>query len=215
MEPSPSSAAPPASARDAQRLPPEPHLLRFGLRQLLAWGALLALLCGSLKLAAGAWPLVIGALALLVGAHVLGTLVGTRLRDTSSDVQRWRAARLGQPDAPVVGSLPLESVQPWLPPVTPLAQLPAPSALPVRSLVGGWLGGATLGAAAIAGTLGGEVTWAGLAMGAVSCGILGAWLAFLASNFATIARHAWRHAHAADLPQVRPSNPTNALDRRR
>jgi hypothetical protein len=38
------------------------------------------------------------------------------------------------------------------------------------------------------------VTWPGLAFGAVSCGIMGAWIALLVSNFWVIARQALRHA---------------------
>jgi hypothetical protein len=43
--------------------------------------------------------------------------------------------------------------------------------------------------------LGEDVTWPGLALGAVSCGVIGAWAALLGVNFYTIARHVIREAN--------------------
>jgi hypothetical protein len=46
----------------------------------------------------------------------------------------------------------------------------------------------------LAETVGHRVTSAGLVVGAVSSGMLGAWLAFVMGGFVGISRHAWREA---------------------
>ncbi len=175
--------------------PREPQLLRFGLRQMFFLVTLLSVLCALLVLTEGPWPMVIAGSTLLVGAHVLSTLIGTRLRDTSPDLQRWRAATPGQDDEHPVANLTADATARLeLPPTTPLAD----RGFLNRWLVGFVLAGAALGivvgGTTLGFTIGPRITWPGWAVGTISCGVLGAWSAFLASSFGSIARHAWRHA---------------------
>ena len=176
--------------------PKQPQLFRFGLRQLFFVVTLLSVFCALMATTEGGWPLLIGAGTLLVGAHVLGNLIGTRLRDASADVQAWRAKNPQlNADRPRVNTEPYEIEDLGLPPCTPLANR--------GSVVGQWrywlvASGAILGAI-VGGTLipwaiGPHVSWPGWAAGTISCMVLGTWLAFLACSFSTIARHAWRHA---------------------
>ena len=79
-------------AGSAGRPRPAPQLFRFGLRQLFAAVTLSTLLAALMATLPGAWPWVIGGVVAMVGAHVFGTLIGTRLRDTSRDVQLWRSS---------------------------------------------------------------------------------------------------------------------------
>ena len=176
--------------------PREPHLLRFGLRHMFVMVTLLSVLCASLVLTKGAWPLVIGVVTILVAAHVFGTMVGTRLRDTSQDVQQWRAANPDlDDDAPraQLGPVQLESTP--LPPTTPLADRGHANHWLLWFVLAGALLGFVVGGAVLGLTIGSRISWPGLIVGALSCGVLGSWAAFLASSFGTIARHAWRHAH--------------------
>jgi hypothetical protein len=67
----------------------EPNLMRFGLRHMFIFVSLAAVLAALAAQTDGAGPIVLGSLILLIGAHVLGTFLGTRLRDTSHEVLRW------------------------------------------------------------------------------------------------------------------------------
>jgi hypothetical protein len=58
----------------------------------------------------------------------------------------------------------------------------------------GTVGGSGLGAAGINAIAGDHVTWFGIGLGSVSCGIIGAWAALLGTSFWTISRHALKHA---------------------
>lgn len=182
----------------ASKAPPsrEPHLLRFRLRQLFLFVTLLSVLFASLVLTDGPWPLVIIVVTVLVAAHVFGTLVGTRLRDTSDEVRQWRASQPGaEDDAPKAEREISEATKRTLPPTTPLANHGRVSNWLIWFVVGGALLGMIIGGAILAITVGGRIGWPGLAVGTISCGVLGTWIAFLASSFGTIARHAWQHAN--------------------
>ena len=76
----------PASASELYR---EPQLVRFGLRQLFACFSAAVALIALVARMGGVWPIIAASVSLLVAAHVLGTFVGTRLRDTSAEVTRW------------------------------------------------------------------------------------------------------------------------------
>jgi hypothetical protein len=188
-------------ANDASSLSPpvmgerEPHLARFGLRQLLWAFSAATIFCGVLVQVDGAWPIIIGGVAALVMAHVFGTFLGTRLRDTSRQVQHWKG-RPGSPDRDEPVALPQ--------PVS-ASDLPAPSALPLASfeqlhhwcnwcLAGGFVLGAALGAWGINAVAGAHVTWFGIALGSTSTAVLGAWIVLLSTNFWIISRHALHHA---------------------
>lgn len=176
--------------------PPEPHLLRFRLRQLFVVVTLLSVLCALLVSTDGPIPLVIFVVTLLIVAHVFGTLVGNRLRDTSDDVRRWRSSNPGlDSDAPLADLHMTEAAKLAMPPTTPLADHGHVSNWMVWFVVAGTLLGMILGGLILWIALGDRIGWAGWVVGTISCGVLGTWFAFLASSFGTIARHAWRHAH--------------------
>ena len=174
----------------------EPQLLRFRLRQMFFMVTLASVLCGLLVATEGPWPMMIGVAALLVAAHVLGNLVGTRLRDTSHEVIAWRALQPGlDPDRPVATGEPIELAKLNLPPGSPLAGHDRIARWTAWFVAGGLAIGLVAGCTGIALTIGPRIEWAGWVVGTISCGVLGAWAAFLASTFSSIARHAWRHAH--------------------
>ena len=186
----------PSTSSVSSLSPHEPQLLRFRLRQLFLIVTLLSVLCGLLVTSEGPWPIVIGLGALLVAAHVLGVLIGTRLRDTSLEVRRWRAAQpLLDADLPVASRQPVELHKLDLPPKTPLAGYASANLWITRLVVAGALSGGIVGGSVIALSAGARISWAGWSVGTISCAVLGAWLAFLASSFSAIARHAWRHAN--------------------
>jgi hypothetical protein len=174
----------------------EPNLMRFGLRQFFLFISLATLLIAAMATLGGVWPWVIGSLAALVAAHVLGTFLGTRLRDTSAEVQQWKA-RPGSPDRDEPVALP----QPVS--VADL-NLPATTSLASYEKIGRWRNwlvaaatviGFAAGGAGIHRAVGDDVTWPGVALGAVSCGVIGAWAALLGVNFYMIARHVLREAN--------------------
>ncbi len=174
----------------------EPHLFRFGLRHLFVIVTLLSVLCAALVLTKGAVPLVIGVSALLIAAHVFGTLVGNRLRDTSADVRQWRASNPKlDDDHPRAESEMTEAARATLPPPTPLADHGRVSNWLLWFVIGGAAVGMIVGGSVLWITIGGRIGWAGWIVGSLSCAVLGTWTAFLASSFSSIARHAWRHAH--------------------
>jgi hypothetical protein len=193
------STAPKSVVAVDHRAPPaperEPNLARFGLRQLFFFFSAATVLSAALAQVGGVWPIVIGCAVALVVAHVFGTFLGTRLRDTSAEVQHWKC-RPGSPDRdePVALPQPVRFDEIHLPATTPLASYEqlhrwCHVCIAAGSAIGFMLGGIGI---YIAG--GDEVTWFGLAMGAVSCGVIGAWAALLGTNFWTISRHAFRQA---------------------
>lgn len=173
----------------------EPHLFRFHLRHLFLGVTLFCLFCAVMVLTDGPWPLVIASAVLLVGAHVMSTAIGNRLRDTSDEVSQWLLTRPGvQNERPRVSNKPLEQLRADLPPSSPLASKVSVARWTRWFIIGGVSLGLIGGALAIGLTIGERIGWAGWLVGTLSCGILGAWLAFLGSTFGAIARHAWRDA---------------------
>ena len=158
--------------------------------------SLLSALCALLVITEGPWPLVISIGAVLVAAHVLANLIGTRLRDTSAEVIKWRAGNpaLG-PDDPMAHTEPVEIAKLGLPPSTPLADHGKVGGRWLMwFVVSGALLGAVFGGVTILLTIGPQIGWPGWVVATLSCTVLGTWAAFLASSFSSIARHAWRHA---------------------
>ena len=171
------------------------QLLRFHLRHLFLAVTLVSILCAIMVSSEGAWALVLGCAVLLVGAHVMGNLIGTRLRNSAAEVDAWNRSQSGQRfGGPRVTEKPLTDVQPLLPPSTPLATKQKVAHWTRWFVAGGTCLGLVLGTYAIYVTLGTDAGWAGWLVGVLSSGVLGAWVAFLICTFNSIARHAWRHA---------------------
>jgi hypothetical protein len=195
---------PPAGHVPAGSLPSEARelrLFRFGLRQFFLFVSAAVGLVGAMASVGGSWAPAVGFFAALVGAHVLATVVGTRLRDASPVMQRWNAGRpgavadpppaIGTPSAAALaavkaGSLSVHQESPWRTWAAALI---------------GLIGGGFLGAAVIPLIAGAQTNAAGLGLGAVSCGVICAWLALLGANFWMIARGAWREAREASGPE--------------
>jgi hypothetical protein len=194
-EAEPRAAALPASDR-------EPHLVRFGLRQFFAFVSVISLLLGVMALVRGGWAVAVGFGAAMVAAHVIATFVGTRLRDSSREIQRWSAGRLGPagPELPPARG-PLTPAELAALTATPLAQHDHAPRRTLAAVGIGVLAGGTLGAALIPLIAGPRATGAEVGMGTVSCAVMGAWLALLASHFLSVARRAWRDANGP--PQQR------------
>lgn len=178
----------------------EPHLLKFQLRQMFLGITLLSLLCALIAKTEGPWPWVIVISALMVAAHVLGNLIGTRLRDTSDEVIRWRSSdpRYG-PDNPNMTPQPCDFANLSLPAETNLANFGRMVRGMKWFLLAGLLVGLVLGGTVLALTIGHRIGWAGWAVGTISGAVLGTWLAFLAVSFTTIARDALRQAHGREV----------------
>jgi hypothetical protein len=178
--------------------PREPHLLKFRLRQLFFVVTVVSLLCASIALTHGPWPWIITIIALMVAGHVLGNLIGTRLRDTSEDVVRWRSADPRQsPDHPLT-TLPGDLANLQLLPETNLRNFNRLVHGMKWYLLGGLATGLILGGTALALTIGHRIGWAGWMVGTMSGAVLGTWLAFLAVSFTAIARDALRQAHGRE-----------------
>ena len=184
----------------------EPQLFRFGLRHLFFYLSIATILFASLARLGGPWPMVVGSVASLFAAHVFGTFLGTRLRDTSHEVQRWK----GRPES-IDRDEPVALPQPVHPTDFPQADVRALAGYdpigqaPLWPMVVGVVTGAVCGTTTLAIALGRDVTWPGLALGSVSCGVIGAWVALLATNFWYISRHALREA-TKDLPRRKPTS---------
>lgn len=193
MPPDPQAAAEsPAAPPSAER---EPNLLRFGLRQWFYFISGIVLLCALFASVEGEGAILLASIVALIAAHVFGTFLGTRLRDTSGEVVRWKA-RPGSVDAdtPVALPQPVTLANLRLPEATSLAGCSNNRRRNHWALTLGAVGGFAFGAWGIHELAGPTVTWPGLALGAVSCGIMGAWGALLIASFWAIARQALRNA---------------------
>jgi hypothetical protein len=172
----------------------EPNLMRFGLRQLFFLFSAATILTALLARMGGVWPYVTVSVLLLVAAHVFSTFLGTRLRDTSREVQLWKGRPgTADPDEPVAPRQPvcLADLDLRAP---PLASHEKIGRWRRCSVAAGAIGGAVLGMAGIYAAAGDDVTGPGLALGAVSCGVIGSWASLLGVNFYSIVRHALRQA---------------------
>src|SRR5690349_8911063 len=99
---------PPSTVEAPTPQPPverEPNILRFGLRQWFYFVSGIIVLCAFFARLDGEGAIVLASVVALIVAHVFGTFLGNRLRDTSDDVVRWKA-RPGSEDADRPISLP-------------------------------------------------------------------------------------------------------------
>jgi hypothetical protein len=177
----------------------EPHLLKFRLRQMFLWVTLLSLLLALIAATSGPWPWVITIAALMVAAHVLGNLIGTRLRDTSQEVVQWRNSdpRLGA-DHPRMTPQPYDVSTLPLPPETNLRNFGRMIRGMRWFLLAGLSVGLAFGGMVLWLTIGHRIGWAGWVVGTMSGGVMGTWIAFLAVSFTTISRDALRQMHGRD-----------------
>ena len=164
----------------------EPPRFRFRLRQLMAVTAAASLFYGLLVLTEGPWPLVTGVGLLLVVGHVLGNVLGTRLRDTSVEVRRFF------PEEPVATKHPVDLNRIDLPRASLLRKRDRIHSWGPRSVVAGAVTGALIGGVVIALTIGDRLGGWAVAVGIASSAVLGTWVAFLGCRFSSIAKHAWR-----------------------
>lgn len=169
-------------------LPSDPSLpsFRFSLRHLF-WGVTLVclVLAGTVAVAElGTAPLALLLMVFAVVLHVVGTAIGTRLRDHADE----QHARRPQPTVQVVSSP---------------TQVDRPSSLHQRGLPLPWLpawiavglvAGGVAGAALFSVAIGHRATPVGIAVGGLSTAVLGGWFAFIAASSWTILRQGWREA---------------------
>jgi MFS family permease len=158
----------------------------FSLRHMF-WGVTLACLVLAATVAVaelGTAPLALLLIVFAVVLHVVGTAIGTQLRDHADE----QYARRPQPTVQLVAS-PTQVVRP-----SSLHQrgLPLPwlSAWIAIGLVLGGVAGAGLFSVAI----GHRATPVGIAVGGLSTAVLGGWFAFIAASSWTILRQGWREA---------------------
>jgi hypothetical protein len=193
----PSAAAPSQAdaAADSGAVEREPNLARFGLRQLFFFFSIATILCAVLARVGGVWPIVVGCAVALAIAHVFGTFLGTRLRDTSEEVQRWKA-RPDSPDKdfPIALPQPVGTTDFPPPPTLPLAGYERIHRWSNWCVIAGAVGGAVIGAVGIHTIAGNGITWFGIALGSSSCAVIGAWAALLWTTFWTITRYVLRQA---------------------
>lgn len=176
----------------------EPQLFRFGLRQLFLFVAGCSALLGLLVYTEGVWPWVIGSFTALVVAHVFSTVIGTRLRDHSPELQQWQTYRTDGGDRPAIGVGPRAISAGELPPATPLATSREVSRWRLVVVIAGMTIGMIAGGCIILQTTTGPLTWSEVAIGSAACGVLSGWFAYLAGSFGFTSRHALKHATSED-----------------
>ncbi|HYO23418.1 MAG TPA: hypothetical protein VEQ85_00555 [Lacipirellulaceae bacterium] len=186
----------------------DPTLFRFGLRQFIVFISGMSVLLGAMALLRGGWAAGLGFFAALVAAHVTATFVGTRLRESAHGAERSGARRHAGVPAPPARLTPGELAALTATPLARCERAPLRTAL---AAVTGLMAGASVGAAAIPVAAGSKVTAAEVALGAVSCGVLGAWIALMAAHFLSVMRRTLRDANGqATGPRTRgpaPSSP--------
>jgi hypothetical protein len=184
----------PEAEAEAVKSSAGPPLLHFGLRQFLAFVSGIALLLGAMAMIRGGWAVALAFGAAMVAAHVSATFIGTRLRESSRRGERARIERGGEGEefAGRFGRLSPAELAALT--ATPLARH---ERAPLRTLLAaasGLLLGAFLGAMGLPLLAGPDANGAGIAVGAVSVGVMGAWLALLAAHFWSVTRRTWRDA---------------------
>jgi hypothetical protein len=203
----PAAADPPRRPAPATIPPPrEPNLPRFGLRQFFAFISGLALLLGVMATLGGGWAVAVGFGAAMVAAHVVATTIGTRLRDSSREIERFTAFKLGGngPEVPPPRG-PLTAAELAALTATPLARHEHSPFRTWTALGVGALAGGSLGAAIIPLIAGPTANAAEIGLGTVSCAIIGAWLTLGAWHFYSVARRTWRDAKSSpEAGQRRP-----------
>jgi hypothetical protein len=130
--------------------------------------------------------------ALVVALHVSGTVLGSRLRAHADQQRAWDAAHnvaAVDDSAPSAAWTAQSAASPLYGRRSSLRWLR-------RIVAGGALLGAMGGAVLLTMTIGHRTGAIGIAVGAISLGVVGGWFAFLASSFWTILHRGWREAAA-------------------
>lgn len=174
--------------RDALARPPsEMPLVHFTTRHLLLFVAGVSVVCTILVSLDGYSAAIFCLGTVLAGAHVLSTMIGSRLRAGADAVHEWELRHLAV-------SRPLPR----------LADCPRPelrpSQLQVRTACGyvlwwfvgaAMLGGALFGIGALHWIAGPTVGWPGKVIGALSAAMVVGWGALIVAGICGIARRSW------------------------
>lgn len=180
--------------------PTELPLLRFRLRHLFWIVAGVCVLMAGLVASSGITSLALLLAVIVAVAHVTATALGSRLRDHADHRRSWESSHAphgaGRPfnslssAARPAAANSIKSAQPPL-----YSRRSSLRRLPLLVAAGALLG-LLVGAAVLAGTIGHRTSAAGIAVGAVSLGIVGGWFALLGGCFWSILRQGWREAVA-------------------
>jgi hypothetical protein len=198
-----------APPKNSAELSPEPQLpaLRFSLRYLLwivtAVCVVLAALVSISQNGLLAMALLLAVMAVLL--HVSGTAIGSRLREHADERRAWEVSRGGRTDfeiAPPVSAARLIDLE--LRARSPLHGHGRAHHRLRACLVAGAIVGGCLGVVGLTIAMGDRTSPAGIAVGAVSTAVIGAWLAFVAANSWAIFRQGWRDAVMEHGPDEGP-----------
>jgi hypothetical protein len=191
---------------------PEPQLpgLRFGLMQFFWCVTGICLLLAAMAMLARTGtmsPLVLLMAVLVVALHIGGTAIGMRMRAHANERRVWEAARNqgtsgeltdeGHEGQPCTAAM---QVMPEAKPRSPLYGHERPLGRLRQCVVAGAILGGVLGAVVLSLAIGSRTSPAGIAVGAVSTAIVGAWLAFVGANSWAIFRQGWIDAVEAAAP---------------
>lgn len=171
-------------------LPPQLPALRFRLWHLLAFVAALCALLAVLVSSTGMWATVFLLAALVISLHVAGTALGSRLRAHADQQRAWEAARRRT----VVASSASTATSSISAAHSPLYGRRSSLRWLRLFVAGGALLGTLGGAVLLTFTVGHRTGAIGIAVGSISVGVIGGWLAFLGTSFWTILRQGWREA---------------------
>jgi hypothetical protein len=188
---------------------PEPQLpgLRFGLMPFFWCVTGICLLLAAMAMLARTGtmsPLVLLMAVLVVALHIGGTTIGMRMRAHANERRAWEAAR-----NPATGGVlshegqafaSLVQVMPEAKPRSPLYGHERPLGRLKQCVVAGAILGGVVGAVVLSLAIGSRTSPAGIAVGAVSTAIVGAWLAFVGANSWAIFRQGWIDAVEAAAP---------------
>jgi hypothetical protein len=187
-------------------------LLRFGLRQLFIFVAAISALLAAIASTSGLTALVLMLAATIVVMHVFATAVGTklqsraeqeRLRDLAAQQRANESISVASERSAKLQAIRSAPRSPWH--GRGCTYLPWLSRLIAGAVAVGGLAGALL----LGGMIGHRPSPEGIIVGAVSCAVLGGWIAFLCGNFYGVFRHGFREALAEQQKDQahRPSSP--------
>jgi len=165
--------------------PADLPFFRFGLKQLFIYVSFVCILLAAMVIVKGIAALAVLLVALVIGAHVLGTALGTRLRD-KADNQR---NDLSPHSSFLIGH---SSFSPT-PSLWHGRNRDALRRLPLLIAAGIAFGGVA-GGIFLAYAIGSRTSIAGVMIGALSLAVVGGWIAFIASSFYAIFRDGLREA---------------------